>query len=397
MVKTTYALTLFVAVSLAAPIHQAGSGNFIGAGTEGGEVNDVVKGILKELTPRGESEKSGGHGNLIDELPIVGQLLGNSAKQSRSITGGLSNIPLLGELLGGDQAHRANTPNKEARSHMPFGNENHGQNYGQNYGQNAGQNAHQNEGQNAGQNYGQNAGQNHGQNKGQNYLQNYGQNHGQNEGQNYGQNHRRGMDAFGPLGESSLAQTIPETATDSSAAGFRAGLEAAESLTSFPVAGRGMSEKIQEIKSDGPNAFNDANAASKAQDLKKSNKPNKPAKANPLAQLASESGLAALFGTAHHGVGILPMNGRRDTTLEARGGAPIEGSTLTDVLFSSGPLGKLTHTLSPQSSNLGQSDSPEMGDGGIMAGPGQPGSPAGSAAAGPHDGPGYVALHQKHH
>lgn len=103
MVKTTYALTLFTAVSLAAPVQKADR-NFIGAGTADGQVNDVVKGLFKNLTPREEvNADASTHGNLIDKLPIVGSLLGGSSgKQSRrSFTGDLANFPLLGEIFGG--------------------------------------------------------------------------------------------------------------------------------------------------------------------------------------------------------------------------------------------------------------------------------------------------------
>lgn len=91
------------------------------------------------------------------------------------------------------------------------------------------------------------------------------------------------------------------------------------------------------------------------------------------------------------------MNGRRDTTIETRAAPPIQGSTLTDVLLENGALGKITHMLNPYApiKKPGQSDATQLGDGSSMAPPGQPGSPAGSGAAGPHDGPGYAAEHGK--
>lgn len=89
------------------------------------------------------------------------------------------------------------------------------------------------------------------------------------------------------------------------------------------------------------------------------------------------------------------MNGRRDTTTVEARAAPIQGSTLTDVLLQGGALGKLSKALSPQPAAApGKSDPSKIGDGSSMAPPGAPGSPAGSAAAGPHHGPGYVAEHQ---
>jgi len=111
MVKTTYALTLFTAVSLAAPLRQTGgsggSENLIGAGTAGGKVNDVVADLFKELTPRDNNDNSNNgdkvvkHGSLFEELPIVGSLFGGSKKQTRSFTGDLAGLPLLGDLFGG--------------------------------------------------------------------------------------------------------------------------------------------------------------------------------------------------------------------------------------------------------------------------------------------------------
>ncbi|KAJ5923966.1 hypothetical protein N7466_008153 [Penicillium verhagenii] len=441
MVKTTYALTLFTAVSLAAPLGQTGSGgsgNLIGAGSAGGQVNDVLNGLFKELTPQPKGEK-----------------------QARSFTGDLSKLPILGDLFGGDQNYG----------------QNYGQNFGQNHGQNAGQNAHQNEGQNHGQNhgqnYGQNAGQNHGQNAGQNahqnagqndgqnYGQNYGQNHGQNEGQNYAQNHKRDLDSdlaslpivgkflgdatipgppnshhqtrqfkapssiadfVDPFSEEGLAQTLPGSAAHDTANTFRDGLNTAMGLIPLPVAARDVNTDVTEPTADSPSqvmaelaqprpaapkkantddkadAPKKGNADDKADGANKANKPNKPAKpSNPLADLASKAGLGQLFGHAQHGVGLLPMNGRRDNTIEARGGAPIQGSTLTDVLLQGGALGKISHMLAPGApvAKPGQSDSKDMGDGSSMAPPGQPGSPAGSIAAGPHDGPGYAAEHAK--
>jgi hypothetical protein len=112
MVKTTYALTLFTAMSLAAPLKQfggsSGSENLIGAGTAGGKVNDVVSGLFRELTPRDTSEfgdKVTKHGSLFEELPIVGSLFHNSKKQTRSFTGDLAKLPLLGDLFGGVCMH----------------------------------------------------------------------------------------------------------------------------------------------------------------------------------------------------------------------------------------------------------------------------------------------------
>jgi hypothetical protein len=161
MVKTTYALTLCAAVALAAPLppsendagtgmvhmRRDGSGNFIGAGTAGGEVNDMIASLLQpKLSSRdgepadekkpvgdekpagddkdskdGKDDKDGKDGkdakgkkktpeppkhHIINSLPIIGTLLGGVPKRSvehtpRSLTGDLSNFPLLGSLFGG--------------------------------------------------------------------------------------------------------------------------------------------------------------------------------------------------------------------------------------------------------------------------------------------------------
>lgn len=73
MVKTTYALTLFAAVSLAAPVpNPDGSGNLIGAGADGS-----VNQLIAKLTSRATKEGSTEHKNLIEEIPIIGSMLGN--------------------------------------------------------------------------------------------------------------------------------------------------------------------------------------------------------------------------------------------------------------------------------------------------------------------------------
>lgn len=151
MVKTTYALTLCAAVALAAPLlpsendagtgmvhlRRDGSGNFIGAGTAGGEVNDMIASLLNpklssrdnepvdDKKPAGDDKDSKDGKNpkdgkdakgkkkpeppqhhIINNLPVVGQLLGGVPKRSiehnpRSLTGDLGSFPLLGGLFGG--------------------------------------------------------------------------------------------------------------------------------------------------------------------------------------------------------------------------------------------------------------------------------------------------------
>lgn len=155
MVKTTYALTLFAAVSLAAPVSNIeGNGNDLGsrATNEGStehknliEDLPIIGSILgnvrsnpnlhddrmqltrrfpqKHDSKRDVSEHQADHKNLIDGLPIIGELLGNvsslsahlpcmnqctneareqqKGNQRRGLGGdGLSGIPLVGSLFG---------------------------------------------------------------------------------------------------------------------------------------------------------------------------------------------------------------------------------------------------------------------------------------------------------
>lgn len=105
MVKTTYALTLFAAVSLAAPVPPAGNdgngvghmrrggtGNFIGAGTADGAVNQMVENLAKPNSDHPESvepkkgkaddskaaDKKGKtekQHSILEDIPLVGPLL----------------------------------------------------------------------------------------------------------------------------------------------------------------------------------------------------------------------------------------------------------------------------------------------------------------------------------
>ena len=77
MVKTTYALTLFAAVSLAAPVpNPDGSGNLIGAGADSA-LTGAVEQLTGELGARDNKQGSNQHKNLIEEIPIIGKMLGN--------------------------------------------------------------------------------------------------------------------------------------------------------------------------------------------------------------------------------------------------------------------------------------------------------------------------------
>jgi hypothetical protein len=61
MVKTTYALTLFAAVSLAAPVPNP-------------EISDS---LLSHSGSGNQDDSSNQHKNLIEDIPIIGAMLGN--------------------------------------------------------------------------------------------------------------------------------------------------------------------------------------------------------------------------------------------------------------------------------------------------------------------------------
>jgi hypothetical protein len=77
MVKTTYALTLFAAVSLAAPVpNPDGSGNLVGAGADSA-LGGAVQQLTHSLGMRDTKKTGNQHKNLIEEIPIIGKMLGN--------------------------------------------------------------------------------------------------------------------------------------------------------------------------------------------------------------------------------------------------------------------------------------------------------------------------------
>ncbi|KAJ5333872.1 uncharacterized protein N7506_007655 [Penicillium brevicompactum] len=455
MVKTTYALTLFAAVSLAAPIpNPDGSGNLVGAGADsalGGAVQQLThtlgmrdtkktgnqhKNLIEEIpiigkmlgnkhdAKRDTSDKNAEHKNLIEEIPIVGSLLGKKHESQRRGLGGggLSSLPIVGGVFGehqhsgGDNGLTASRRSINQNYHQNEG-QNAGQNEGQNEGQNGGQNEGQNEGQNAGQNEGQNEGQNDGQNDGQNEGQNNGQNEGQNDGQNDGQNEGQNdlqnfLQNFGQNSKRDLSQlsSLPIVgelfgkSKDQEKSGHKQTDAPAKQVTTRAAPGhsQGIFGILQSLTSGGPETkshakrgftpdsttFEDENGNpinqnpngtkdKKEKDAKDSN--------NLLANLMGPEGLGSIKGNAQHGVGLFPA--RRDTAaIEARE-APIQGSTLTDVLFSGGALGKLSHVLTPGAPEKkpGESSPKQVGDGS------QSGPPDPASGAGPHSGPGLAA------
>ena len=73
MVKTTYALTLFAAASIAAPIAQPdGSGNLLGAGADGA-LNKLASKFTDHSEKKGSSNE---HKNVIEDIPILGPMFG---------------------------------------------------------------------------------------------------------------------------------------------------------------------------------------------------------------------------------------------------------------------------------------------------------------------------------
>lgn len=77
MVKTTYALTLFAAFSLAAPVpNPDGSGNLVGAGADSA-LGSAVEELTHSFGIRDNKQTGNQHKNLIEEIPIIGKMLGN--------------------------------------------------------------------------------------------------------------------------------------------------------------------------------------------------------------------------------------------------------------------------------------------------------------------------------
>ncbi|CAP86700.1 hypothetical protein EN45_049570 [Penicillium chrysogenum] len=409
MVKTTYALTLFAAVSLAAPVSQL-------TGRAEKQVSAEHKNILQGLpiiNQRDESEPE--HHNVIDELPIIGKILGNDKEnqnQRRDITNeGISGLPLVGGLFG-KHTHTggANGVNKR-------------QGFGQNYGQNAGQNEGQNYGQNAGQNQGQNQGQNEGQNEGQNQGQNEGQNNGQNASQNGEKGWKRDLGSSlrgipivgGLLGKdqekpSHRQVETPAKHIDTRQAGHAKGVFGVlESLTSGQPINKGQKrdEEFEELEPMGdvlegavasgmeaessvmPVRRNEP-AAPKANNGQQADpkKPKNEQSKGLLGELMGKNGLGAIKGNSHHGLGLFPMR-RDEKDLETRQ-APIQGSTLTGVLLQGGALGKLSKALSGgAASEPGAIPPSKIGDGSSAA------PPDPSSGVGPHSGPGLAAQKQQ--
>lgn len=120
MVRTTYALTLFAAVSLAAPLPPAGNdatsvghmrrdgtGNFIGAGTADGAVNHMIEGLASPKSDHpAAAAPAGKKGKKAEEIKAADK---QKIQSQHSV---LEAIPLVGPLLkpvplvGGCAQHR---------------------------------------------------------------------------------------------------------------------------------------------------------------------------------------------------------------------------------------------------------------------------------------------------
>lgn len=109
MVKTTYALTLFAAVSLAAPLPPAasegngvdrmrrdGTGNLLGAGNANGAVNQMVKGLAEHQSDHPAwLDKGHKKGSKAAEIKAADKKQQEEEKHSL-----LANLPVVGSLLG---------------------------------------------------------------------------------------------------------------------------------------------------------------------------------------------------------------------------------------------------------------------------------------------------------
>lgn len=110
MVKTTYALTLFVAMSLAAPMPPAGNdgtgvmardgtGNFLGAGTADGAVNEMIKGLANPESDKPvpvPEDQMGKKGKKAAEKAADAKKLDNKPVVTHSP---LESLPIVGTLL----------------------------------------------------------------------------------------------------------------------------------------------------------------------------------------------------------------------------------------------------------------------------------------------------------
>ncbi|KAJ5500922.1 hypothetical protein N7527_012043 [Penicillium freii] len=370
MVKTTYALTLFAAVSLAAPVAQLNGRAEKENSVEHKNLIEDIPILGKMLAGKQDAKRDEGqHHGLVDDVTDLGGLLG---RRRDAGSDGISGLPIIGRLFG---------------THAHSGGEN-GMNKRRSFGQNQDQNAGQNEGQNYGQNAGQNEGQNAGQNAGQNHGQNHGQNNGQNAGQNGGKNWQRdlesslsGIPLVGNLFQKS--KDTPSHQQTETPAKHLDNRQAGHSKGVFGI--------LQSLTSGGPISKShkrDESAAPKANEGQQGNQKGADSPTDLLGELMGEDGLGSLKGNSEHGFGLIPM--RRDAKeLEARQ-APIQGSTLTGVLFEGGALGKVSNFLSGGAKpNPGASSPTDMGDG-STSGPPDPAS-----GAGPHSGPGLAAQQQQ--
>jgi len=107
MVKTTYALTLFAAVSLAAPLapvgndvtsighmRRDGTGNLIGAGTADGAVNEMIKGLATPQSDRPDAEDK--KSKKAEQIKAAEKKKNEKPKVEHSP---LESLPLVGPLL----------------------------------------------------------------------------------------------------------------------------------------------------------------------------------------------------------------------------------------------------------------------------------------------------------
>ncbi|KAJ5554865.1 hypothetical protein N7535_007309, partial [Penicillium sp. DV-2018c] len=366
MVKSTYALTLFAAVSLAAPIEQPGArADKHGVVEHKNLIDDLP--IVGSLLGNKHDKRSADDSptDILDDLPVVGSLLGNSIKRRDIGTEGISGLPIIGGLFG-KHAHTGGV-NGMTQSRRDLGALSGLPIIGDLLGKDQEKPSHKQTNDPAKQLDTRDAGHAKGI---------FGMLQSLTSGSPITKSQKRFNQEFSEI------QSMSELLEDAVESGMEAESSAMPARRSEPAAPKGNEGPQYNPKATVGESSN--GLLGHALDQKKESADQKSDAL--LGQLMGKQGLGAIKGNSEHGLGILPM--RRDTNaLESRQAPPIEGSTLAGVLLSGGALGKVTQLLDPSTANHkpGENSPSNMGDGSSTA------SPDPASGAGPHSGPGLAA------